>query len=233
MRAIKRTVKHLAWRYLFATIQDALAMQRIASLVADGPYVPWSGSALSATAVSTVLNDIVVNDRSTVIECGGGVSSLFIGSLLRQCGRPGAHLYTIEHDEDWIGVLHGMIRDHEIDDWVTLIHAPLCETHLSWDGERWYNTTVLESKLQNIEVDLLIVDGPPAHRPDIAYSRYPAGPFFEDVLGERCCVVMDDINREAERQIVEAWESELYISFQKRLLEGNIAIGTRGEAFNI
>jgi hypothetical protein len=230
---LKREVKKKLWNYVVSGIQDGLSMQRIHSLVAGGPYIPWSESALSATAVLTVLNDITVNRRSTIVECGGGVSSLFIGSLLSQQDHPGAHLYTIEHDEDWIEVLLEMLEAHRLDEWVTIISAPLSETSISWNGEPWYDTTVLESKFRGKEVDLLLVDGPPAHQSEIAYSRYPAAPFFNDMLGGRCCIVLDDIDREAEREIIQQWERELQISFQERLLKGNIAIGMRGQAYTV
>ena len=230
---IKQYIKKLAWDRLLSSTRDGLATQRIQSLVADGPYIPWSDSALSATAVATVLNDIVVNRRSTIVECGGGVSSLFIGALLREQDQSGAHLYTIEHDEVWIEVLQEMLEDHYVDEWVTIIHAPLRETSISWNGEPWYDTAVLESEIQGNQIDLLLVDGPPAHHSELAYSRYPAGPFFKTMLNERCCIVMDDIDRDAERKIVQAWGNELHTSFQERLLQGNIAIGTRGQAFTI
>jgi len=230
---IKRHIKQVAWEHILSGIRDGLALQQIQPLIADGPYIPWSDSALNATAVSTVLNDIVVNRRSTIVECGGGVSTLCIGSLLREQGRADGHLYTIENDEGWIEVLDEMIKDHKIDKQVTLIHAPLCRTRFSWDKEPWYDTTVLGSKLGNTQIDMLLVDGPPAHQSEIAHSRYPAGPFFENMLSERCGIVLDDINRDAEREIIQAWEKELGISFREYILKGNISMGVRGSAFTV
>ena len=214
-------------------VKDALATQRIKNLVKKGPYISWSESALSATAISTVLNDIQINHRSVVVECGGGVSSIYVASLIKEIGNNGSHLYTIEHDEEWIEILHEMMENHNVLDWVTIIHAPLSQNSLSWNGEKWYDLSVLEAELQGQQIDLLVVDGPPAHRSEIAYSRYPAIPFFKDLFGERYCIVLDDIDREAERKIVEEWERELRIDFQRRLLNGNIAIGTKGQAFTI
>jgi hypothetical protein len=230
---IKRVVKKYLWKYLISGIEDGLATQRIQTLLSGSAYITWSESALSATAVSTILNDIVVNRRTTIVECGGGVSSLFIGLLLRELDQPNTHLYTIEHDEGWIEVLQEMLEAHRVNEWITIIPAPLSETSMSWNGEPWYDTSVLESELPGKEIDLLLVDGPPAHRSEIAYSRYPAAPFFSDMLGGRCCIVLDDIDRETEREIIQQWERELQISFQERLLKGNIAIGMRGQAYTV
>lgn len=54
-----------------------------------------------------------------------------------------------------------------------------------------------------------------------------------DMLSERCCIVVDDIDRDAEREILQEWERELRISFQERLLGDNIAVGMRGQAFTV
>lgn len=231
--SIRRSFKTFLWNHLVSGIQDGLATQRLRSLISDGPYIPWSDSALSATAVSTVLNDIVINDRSTIVECGGGVSTLFIGSLLKQQGETRKQLYTIEHDEEWMEILESMVDDHGISEWVTILYAPLRETSLSWNGEEWYSTTAIGSSLDQVVVDLLLIDGPPAYRAGASHSRYPAVPFFKEMMCDKCCIVLDDINRPAEREIAQDWERELGISFQERLLKGNISVGVRGEAFTV
>ena len=226
-------MKRLLWHHLLSGIQDNLATQRIRSLVDDGPYIPWTNSTLSATAVATVLNDIVINQRSIIVECGSGVSSIFIGRLLKERDRPNTHLYTIEHDEGWAKIVRGMTDDYGLDKWVTVIHAPLRKTALSWNEELWYDTGILSQYLKSTKIDLLLVDGPPAHGEDIAYARYPAIPFFKDVLAERYSVILDDIDRKAEQEIVRIWEDILGAHFNKRMLDGNIAIGNRGNAFTV
>ena len=52
-----------------------------------GGYAPWSTSSLAPRALVAVLNEIVLNDRQTIVECGAGTSSLFVGRLLRMLGR--------------------------------------------------------------------------------------------------------------------------------------------------
>ena len=230
---MKRFVKRVVWDNLIGSIRDGLAMQRIQPLIAEGSYIPWSDSALSATAISTVLNDIVVNSRSTIVECGGGVSTIYVGSLLRQIDRIDAHLYTIEHDEEWIEILEEMIKDHRIDEWVTVVHAPLSHTPISWSGERWYDTSVLESMLRDIRIDLLLVDGPPAHEEEIKYARYPAVPFFEETLADSYSIIIDDINRSSEYNITRKWEEILEVNFEDRIMSGDISVAISGESHNV
>lgn len=227
---MKDKIKRMLWEYFLSGIRDGLAMQRLSPLV-DG-YLPWSSSTLSATAVETVLNEIVVNGRSKIVECGGGVSTVYIASLLSSQGREG-HLYTIEHDSEWLQVVERLLSERGLSDRVTVVHAPLREVGVSWGGEMWYDTESVKSEIPTSGVDFILVDGPPAHRQENSHSRYPAIPILKEVLDDRYSVLLDDIDRQAEREIIESWQSSLGISFDERFLNGNFAIGTRGESFTV
>ncbi|NOX50787.1 MAG: class I SAM-dependent methyltransferase, partial [Gammaproteobacteria bacterium] len=84
-------------RRLAEEIVDGKALQQLNPLI-EG-YMPWSGSAMRPCALVAVLNDIIVNRRKCIVECGGGISTIFIGRLLNRTSD--AHLYTIEHDKEW------------------------------------------------------------------------------------------------------------------------------------
>jgi hypothetical protein len=58
-------------------------------------------------------------------------------------------------------------------------------------------------------------------------------PFFKDSLSPNYTIVLDDINRLGEQEIVERWEGELGIRFQSRFLDGTIALGRQKAAFVI
>ncbi len=74
------------------------------------------------SGVTALLNDIVLNQRKTVVECGGGVSSLYIATLLADIG---GHLWIVEHDEGWKSVLEESLQRKGIARSVTVILAPL------------------------------------------------------------------------------------------------------------
>lgn len=227
---MKSKIKELLWEYLLSGIRDGLAMQRVSPLV-DG-YLPWSSSTLSVTAIETILNEIVVNKRSKIVECGGGISTVYIASLLHSQGQKG-HVYTIEHDSEWLQVVEKLLSERGLTNQVTLVHAPLQEVEVSWGGENWYDIDSVKSSIPNSGIDLVLVDGPPAHQPEISHSRYPAIPVFMDFLANSYSVFIDDIDRKPEKEIIKEWELYLEIEFEMRALNGNFAIGTRGKAFTV
>jgi hypothetical protein len=56
------------------------------------------------------------------------------------------------------------------------------------------------------EIDLLVVDGPPAFDPGHGARREPALAWFEDRLVAGASVILDDIDRPGERAVLAAWE---------------------------
>jgi predicted O-methyltransferase YrrM len=190
-------------------VSDALALSELASL--PGGYVPWTAASMRPRGVATVLNSIVIRDRERIVECGGGASTIFIARLL---GHRRGHLWTVEHDPGWAAQLERAVAVEGLADRVTIVVAPL---------ERgWYSQSVLESALPREGIDLLLVDGPPAIEAPLA--RYPAGPFFRGRLADDATIVLDDIVRPGEQQIAASWERELGVEFERRPLEGRIAI---------
>lgn len=214
---------------LLRRVHDVLGMQRLAPL--EVGYAPWSSSAMRPGAVALVLNEIAVNGRRSVVECGGGVSSLYVAALLDRIGD--GHLHVLEHDEEWVGKLEGMLADRGLGNAATVVHAPLRPTDLALGEVPWYSTRVLEDRLGGIPVDLLVVDGPPAHTNSTRHARYPAVPFFRDRLGGDAGVVLDDVDRPGEREILGRWEEELGIPFERREAEAGTARGALGESHTV
>jgi len=227
--SLKQKVKSLLWDYILSDIRDGLATQRLIPLTEA--YLPWSPSALSATVVEKLLNEIIVNQRSSIVECGGGMSTIYIARLLQQ--RADGHLHTIEHDGEWLTLLKDLLDERGLDEHVSLIHAPLQPTEQAWSGEQWYSVEIVRNALKSVTIDLVLVDGPPAYRPEISHSRYPAVPILSEFLMDQYTIVLDDIDREGEKEIIKEWECQLGIDFDICLLDGNFAIGTKGEAFTV
>src|SRR5438270_11752196 len=86
-RTLGRPIGHLA---------DIQAIARLAPLSTS--YTPWSPIAMRPSGVTAVLDDIVLRRRAAIVECGAGVTTIFVARLLRSRGR--GHLWTIEHDVD-------------------------------------------------------------------------------------------------------------------------------------
>ncbi|GAA4720339.1 class I SAM-dependent methyltransferase [Phytohabitans rumicis] len=209
---------------------DLLAMQALAPL--SSTYLPWSASAMRPSGVVAVLNEIFVNRRRFVVELGSGVSTFYIGRLLR---RRGGHIWTVEHDERWADLVDQELTSEGLGDVVTVVRAPLTPIQSRWPDEEatWYEQSRLKEMTAGQSIDLLVVDGPPAYQAGRGHSRYPAGPFFASMLADDYAIVLDDIDRRGEQDIMECWERELDVTFERRVANGRIGIGRPGAAFTV
>ena len=74
-------------------------------------------------------------------------------------------------------------------------------------------------------VDLLVVDGPPAFEDGFGLARHPALPVLRGRLAPGATVVLDDIERPGEREVVRRWEREFGLTFHRDDAAG-VAIAT-------
>ena len=167
-------------------------------LLDAGGYLPWSSGAMRPAGLVVVCNEIVHGGRERVVECGSGVSTVLLARLLRH--RGGGSVVAIEHDADWAGLVEDLLHREDLGEVARVIHAPL-------EGEPpWYARSALDATPD--EIDLLVVDGPPADGPGEGLRRAPALPFFEARLTNGATVILDDLPRPGEREVVAGWEAE-------------------------
>jgi predicted O-methyltransferase YrrM len=207
---------------------DLLAMHILGPLTRS--YLPWTSSSLRPSALATILNDIVVHSRQSVVECGGGVSTFYIGRLLAENS---GHLFTIEHDPRWATLLTGLLQREGLGGTVTVIFAPMNSNSHSLDGANWYDVDSVEQGLGDAVIDLLLVDGPLAYAKPARFARYPAVPQLRERLAADATIVLDDIHRRGEREIARRWATLLGISFDVRRDEGGIAIGRLQPGYHV
>lgn len=192
-------------------------------------YLPWNTVALHPRGLAAVLNDVTMHKRQLTVECGAGLSTLFLAQILRD---QGGRLISIEQDPEWASQIRAILEAERLAGPVTVVTAPLAASDLSLDGEPWYDTRVLSECLAPDErIDLLLVDGPVSPPPsEGALVRYPALPFFRPWLAEAFTVVLDDGHRHGERTVLQHWEREFQLSFE---LRGEAAFATVGSPLKI
>ncbi len=208
---------------------DAVAIQVLAPL--STAYQPWSTSALRPSGLVKILNEILVNRRHCIVECGGGLSTVYIAKLLKQQGK--GHLYTIEDNLGWIELLKSLLQEQGLGDYVTVIPAPLVTCEIALENNLWYDLTEFRSHLTEGTVDLLLVDGPPAYDQPRRLSRYPALPELRDYLAPNFTIILDDINRTGEAEILIKWATEFGLTFEEYFYDGDIAIARTQGGYHV
>lgn len=136
----------------------------------------------------------------TIVECGSGVSTIVLARCAQLNGA--GHVYTLEHSPEAAQQTRGNLKQHGLEEYVTVLEAPLRKYELGGQTWSWYST----EGLPEAGVDMLFVDGPPAATQSLA--RYPAGPLLLPRLTPGAAAFLDDANRGDEKQIVERWARE-------------------------
>jgi len=195
-------------------------------LIADATLVPdaplrWSTGAMTASGFAVVCAEVASRDRPSVLECGSGFSTLKLAELTHERG---GRLVSLEHDELWATRVRSNLAAAGLAETARVTLAPLQRHPLARDGLLWYADQALRFLPRRI--DLLLVDGPPAFEPETDLSRYPALPALAERLAPDAIVVLDDIDRRGELQVLEAWERECGFRFEIQPAE-RIAVGRR------
>lgn len=192
----------------------------LARLLASGPPIGSDAWSLGVAGLELILDQLDAG-RVEVVECGSGLSTIVIARRLRELG--GGHVHSLEHDPQWARLTAQRIAAEELGDRATVIEAPLADNPAAEPGCRWYRREAL-GELPARGIELLVVDGPPAGEPAGSRSRYPALPGLAPRLTADAAVILDDVRREGERWVLQRWEAELGVSFERRG-EQAIAIG--------
>jgi len=197
--------------------EDLHAWQILRPLLGAGGYLPWSTGAMRPAGLVAVCNEVVHGGRTRVVECGSGVSTVVLARLLRERGA--GSVVAIEHDEAWATLVRDLLRREALEDVARVVHAPLA------GDPPWYSPEALDELPE--EIDLLVVDGPPADAAGEEHRRAPALGFFEPRLIPGAIVVLDDVQRPGERGVLASWEADTPWRFQMDESAG-LAIGGLG-----
>jgi Methyltransferase domain len=183
------------------TGNGADAWHILTPLLAGGGYLPWTTGSMHPAGLVEVCNEIVHGNRTRILECGTGVSTVLLARLLRE--------------RDAGALIQDQLRREHLDRHVRVVHAPL------HGDPPWYRPDDTPD-----DIDLLIVDGPPAFEPGHSARRAPALARFDDRLVLDAAVILDDIDRPGEQQVIATWETSTSWRFQLNRPAG-VAIGRR------
>ncbi|RWO97374.1 class I SAM-dependent methyltransferase [Mesorhizobium sp.] len=191
------------------------------------PYLPWSDASLLPSALQVVLNEIEINARKTVAEFGSGISTIYIAQIL---SRLGGRIVSFETDPEWATFVENRLAALNLSEFATVVRAPLGPCTLSKNGLSWYDQSIVAAAVQDLSIDCVVVDGPPAYKTGYELARYPALPAIEANLAHDYAVFLDDIHRLGEQEVLRLWAGLFGIEFSCYFSKGNIARGIHGVA---
>ena len=212
------------------TFSEQAAAAALTGLIGAGPYLPWGAGTMRVAGLVAVCNDVVLSDRRCLVELGSGTSTVLLARLLRERWPGGDHRQVaVEHDAAWARWVRDQLGREGLADRTTVLHVPLAaHPH----GLPWYDEgplhAGLDAALRGRPVDLLLVDGPPADTADKVLARYPALPALHGRLAPGATVVLDDVERPGEQEVLLRWEREHDVRFERRAANAGVAIGRLG-----
>ncbi|GAA4473677.1 hypothetical protein GCM10023190_06200 [Enteractinococcus fodinae] len=169
------------------------------------PMPSTGGFAIDSQALAHLLAVVEERRPRRILELGSGTSTVWLGYL---CQSIGGKLVSLDHLEHYLGLTRGAVDRHNLNDVIDTRLAPLEPTECDGKNFDWYSLAAMDDLS---DIDMLIVDGPPAATGPQA--RYPSLPKLVHHLAPQATVILDDAHRDDEAGIVDAW-LEAYPEFQ-------------------
>lgn len=139
----------------------------------------------------------------TIFEAGGGTSTIISAYSLKALGS--GHVYAVDHQEKFAEQAQHQLHMHDLTEFATAIYAPLVDIEIDGTTWQWYDM----SKLEHVDdIDLMLVDGPPQFESPSDMARYPAMPLMQKKLNPNALVLVDDADREQDKNMCLRWEKE-------------------------
>jgi predicted O-methyltransferase YrrM len=176
---------------------------------------------MTPAGLAAVCAEVSARERPSVVECGSGFSTVRLAGLVHE--REG-RLCSLEHDASWAARVRDALADAGFADTARVVLAPLEPHPHARGGLPWYAESALRWVPRRI--DVLLVDGPPAFEAGTGLGRYPALPALADRLTRDAVVVLDDIDRPGEQEVLKAWERDSDFRFDLQPT-ARIALGRR------
>jgi len=182
------------------TFRQLEALQNLNAMVPASDVLPATRGWAASPDLLVVLVDMVVTDRpSLVVECGSGASTLWLALTMRRFGI-GGRIVALDHDPVFGGKTRDLLARHGVGELAEVRDAPLESFSLDGETYSWYARQAWEDLTG---IDLLFVDGPPASTGHQA--RYPALPLLSGSLSPVAAVVLDDLVVPDMQKVLRLW----------------------------
>ena len=199
-------------REIRQTFRQLEALQNLNTLLPANDVLPATRGWAASPDLLVVLVDLVISERpSLVVECGSGASTLWLALAMRRFGIDG-RIIAFDHDPVFGGKTRDLLARHDVRDLAEVRDAPLESFSLEGETCSWYARSAWADVTG---IDLLFVDGPPATTGHQA--RYPALPLLSGSLSPAATVVLDDLVVPDMQKVLGLW-LDAYPEFGSEIL---------------
>jgi predicted O-methyltransferase YrrM len=194
------------------TFRQLEALQNLNAVLPASDVLPATRGWAASPDLLVVLVDLVITERpSLVVECGSGASTLWLALAIRRFEIDG-RIIALDHDPVFGGKTRDLLARHGVGDLADVRDAPLESFSLDGETYSWYARQAWENLTG---IDLLFVDGPPATTGHQA--RYPALPLLMGSLSPVATVIADDLVVPDMRKALRLW-LDAYPEFSSEIL---------------
>ena len=202
-----RRQKQMLEQLTLMSRRNESALNLCATLPLRAPLPPAGGWAASADLLCLLETTILREKPEVIVEASSGISTLVCAYCLEKTGR--GKVISLEHDAEFARRSAEQLKAHSLGHIAEVAVAPLVPHEIGGARWLWYDTSALASIDR---IDLIFIDGPPGDiQPE---ARYPALPLLWPRLKTGGIVLLDDADREQEREIVARWRREFGDSLQ-------------------
>lgn len=189
-------VFHLSmYRLMSSDLDGDLSGSVFTSLIYGWGNGSWSAGPLYLRACIETAR----NAQGPVLECGSGLSTVVLGHV---ASRTGNSVYAIEHKTEWAGKVRACLENYGIQ-CVTVIDTQLHD----YGDFVWYDISAAEMP---DDFSMAVCDGPPGN---VKGKRYGLMPVMKDRFSSDAFILLDDIGRPGEQEVLGRWEKEEGITY--------------------
>jgi predicted O-methyltransferase YrrM len=182
------------------TFRQLEALQNLSAMVPTNDVLPATRGWAASPDLLVVLVDLIITERpSLIVECGSGASTLWLALAMRRFKIDG-RIIALDHDPVFGGKTRDLLARHDVSHLAEVRDAPLESFSLEGETYSWYARQAWENLTG---IDLLFVDGPPAATGHQA--RYPALPLLSGSLSPVATAVLDDLVVPDMQKVLQRW----------------------------
>lgn len=194
-RELLKLIKSLLWPFYIKKFYKAIKKgKNIDKKLIRKLIFAWGNEGFSAK--EDYLFSIVKYAKNTcgnILETGSGLSTIILNIIANQNSKK---VFSLEHEQYWADKSKKQL---------SILNIPtdgILKVDLKSYGDfDWYNADQIKHLLSDIS--LIICDGPPGYTNG---GRYGLIPIFKKKINKDCLILVDDMIRKQEQEMVEKWK---------------------------